>query len=75
MYYDLARELKKLKNMNVMIIPIVIGIHGTFTKGLIQGLEELEITKLLYHWDQPEYEEESWRLEEICCTPTSVKDH
>ena len=43
-YLDLARELKKLWNMKVMIIPIVIGALGTVTKGLVQGLEDLEIT-------------------------------
>ena len=29
--------------MKVMIIPIVIGALGTVTKGLIKGLEDLEI--------------------------------
>ena len=33
-YLDLARELKKLWNMKVTIIPIVIGAFGTVTKGL-----------------------------------------
>ena len=32
-YLDLARELKKLWNMKVAIIPIVIGAFGTVTKG------------------------------------------
>ena len=36
-YLDLARELKKLWNMYVTIIPIVIGALGTVTKGLVQG--------------------------------------
>ena len=36
-----ARELKKMWNVKVMIIPIVI---GTVTKGSVQGLEDLEIT-------------------------------
>ena len=40
-YLDLARELKKLWNMKVK--PIVIGELGTVTKGLIKGLEDLEI--------------------------------
>ena len=31
-YLDLARELKKLWNMQVTIIPIVIGAFGTVTK-------------------------------------------
>ena len=34
-YLDHARELKKLWNMQVIIIPIVIGAFGTVTKGLI----------------------------------------
>ena len=37
---DLARELKKLWNM---IVPIVIGAFGTITKGLLKGLEDLEV--------------------------------
>ena len=32
-YFNLARELKKLWNMKVTIIPIVIGAFGTITKG------------------------------------------
>ena len=40
-YIDLARELKKLWNMKVTIVPIVIGAFGTITKGLLKGLEDL----------------------------------
>ena len=40
-YRDLARELKKLWNMKVRVIPIVIGALGIVTKGLVQGLENL----------------------------------
>ena len=39
-YLDLARELKKLWNMKVTIIPIVIVAFGTETKGLLKGLED-----------------------------------
>ena len=42
-YLDLARELKKLWNIKVTIIPIVIGAFGTVTKGLLKGLENLEV--------------------------------
>ena len=42
-YLDLARELKKLGNMQVTIIPIVIGAFGTVTKGLLKGVEDLEV--------------------------------
>ena len=42
-YFDLARELKKLQNIKVTIVPIVIGAFGTITKGLLKGLEDLEV--------------------------------
>ena len=45
-YLDLARKLKtttKLWNMNRTNIPVVIGVFGTVTKGLLKGLEDLEI--------------------------------
>ena len=42
-YLDLARELKKLWKMKVKIVRIVIGAFGTITKGLLKGLEELEV--------------------------------
>ena len=40
-YKDLARELW---NMKVTIIPNVIGALGTVTKGLIKGLEDMNIS-------------------------------
>ena len=42
-YLDLARELKKLWNMKVTIVPILIGAFGTITKGLLKGQEDLEV--------------------------------
>ena len=42
-YLDLARELKKLWNMKVRIVPIVIGALGRITKGLLKGMEDLEV--------------------------------
>ena len=69
-YLDLARELKKLWNMQMTIIPIVIGAFGTVTKGLLKRLEDLVVggrvetiqttTLLRTAWV------ESWRLEETC---------
>ena len=44
-YLDLARELKKLWNMKVTIVPIVIGALGTITKGLLKGLENLGVSR------------------------------
>ena len=42
-YLDLARELKNLWNMKVTIIPIRIGAFGTVNKGLLKGLDDLEV--------------------------------
>ena len=42
-YLDLARELKKLWNMKVTIVLIMIDAIGTITKGLLKGLEDLEV--------------------------------
>ena len=65
-YLDLAQELKKLWNMKVTILLIVSGALARVTKGIVKGLEDLEIrgqvetiqTTVLLRWD------ESWRLEE-----------
>ena len=42
-YLDLARELKKIWNMKVKIVPSVISAFGTVKKGLLNGLEDLEV--------------------------------
>ena len=42
-YLNLARELKKVWNMKVTIAQIVIGAFDTITKGLLKGLEDLEV--------------------------------
>ena len=42
-YLDLAMEWKKLWNMQVTIIPIVIGAFVTVTKRLRKGLSHLEV--------------------------------
>ena len=42
-YLDFDRELKKLLNMKLTIVPIVICAFGTITKRLFKGLEDLEI--------------------------------
>ena len=41
--FDLARELKKLWNIRVTMIPIIICALGTIAKGLDKRLEEMEI--------------------------------
>ena len=42
-YPYLARELKKLSNMRVTIVPIVISAFGTAIKGLLKGQDDLEV--------------------------------
>ena len=42
-YLDLARELKKLWNMKITIVRVVIGALSTITEGLLKGLGNLEI--------------------------------
>ena len=42
-YLNLDVGLKKMVNTKVTVIPIVIGALGVVTKGLVQGLRELEI--------------------------------
>ena len=42
-YLNVVRELKKLWKMRVPIVPIMIGAFGTVTKGLLMGLEDLEV--------------------------------
>ena len=71
LYLDLARELKKLWNMRMTVILIVIGALRKVPKGLVKGLEELEIggriktTRKQHCCDRPEYWEESGRSVEI----------
>ena len=38
------RKIQTSLNMKMTVIPIVIGALGTVTTGLVQGLEDLEIT-------------------------------
>ena len=42
---DLARKLKPLWNIKVTEIPIVVGVLGTVTKGLVLGFESLEVKR------------------------------
>ena len=67
-YLDLARELKKLWNMKVTIVPILIGALGTITKG---GLESWrtgrELSKRQHCWERTESWDDSRTVEETCC--------
>ena len=66
--------------MKVRIVPLVIGVLGTITKGLLKGLEDLEVggqvetiqmTALLRTARIPR---RVWRLGVDCCYSNSVKN-
>ena len=42
MNLDLLENRKKSWNLNMTVVPIVIFALGTVTKGLVQGMEDLE---------------------------------
>ena len=81
-YLARARELKKLWNMKVTIIPIMIGAFGTDTKGLFKGLVDLEVGRTSgnqpnhYIIENSKNTEKSpgdlWRL---AVTQTPLKNH
>ena len=42
-YFELAKELRKLWNMKLTVIPVIIGALRTVPKGMERRLKELEI--------------------------------
>ena len=42
-FIDLISELNNLWNMKVRIVPIVVVAFGTITKGLLKGLDDMEV--------------------------------
>ena len=77
-YLYLARKFKILWNMKVTNVPIVIGAFGTLTKGLLKGLDDLEVG------DHPNYsiiengqntEKSPGDLRRLAVTQTPVKNH
>ena len=80
-YFDLARELKKLRNMKVTIVPIAIGALGTVTKGLLKGLDDLEVGARVDHPNNSiigngrNTEDSPGDLRKLAVTQTPVKNH
>ena len=78
-YLDFAREWKKLWNMKVTILPIVICTLGTVTKGLVKGMEDLEIKKWVETIQTTallrsvRILRKSWILEETCHSNSSER--
>ena len=80
MYQYLAWKLKKLRNIKVMVVLVVIGALGTVTKGLVQRLEDLKIRErvetiqtVALSWARI-----LWRVLEtwgLLSLKTSVEDH
>ena len=80
-YLDLARELKKLWNMNVTNIPIVIGAFSTITKELLEtgGLGSWRTSgghpnyDIIENGQNTEKSPRDWRSLAVIQTP--VNDH
>ena len=60
--------------MQVTIIPIVIGAFGTVTKGLIKGLEDLEVGERVEKIQKPFSLVESLCFPSMDCLFDSVKN-
>ena len=65
-YIDLPRELKKLWNMKMTVIPVIVGALGKWDWKSWKSEVELRPSKLQHSKDRPEYWEEFWRSEETC---------
>ena len=78
-YLDFAWELKKLWNMQVIIIPIVIGAFGTITKWLLKGLGSWWTSgDHPNNWiteNSQNTEKNPGDLRRLAVTQTPVKDH
>ena len=79
-YLDLAREMEKLWDMKVTIIPIVTGALGTVTEELVQGLEDLEIRERVETIQTiieigQNTQKSPVNMRRLAVTQTSAKDH
>ena len=59
--------------MKVTMVPIVIAAFGTVTKGLLKGLEDLEVEGLIK--DDQNTEKSPGDLRRLAVTQTPVKNH
>ena len=69
-YLNLIRELRKLWNRRVTVIPILIGELGAALKGSWRNwklMDKSRSSKLQQCWDKPEYWGKSWKHQEIGC--------
>ena len=78
-YLDLAKELKKLQNMEVTVIPIVIGALRTIPKDQVKRFSNKKASE-----DYPNYsvvkigqnsEKSPGDLRKLAVTQTPEKDH
>ena len=81
-YLGLASELKKIWNMKVTMIPIVIGAFAIVTKELLKGLEDMEISGLVETIQTYSYilygqttEKSPGNLRGLYANKTLLKDH
>ena len=80
-YLELARELEKLWNMKVTVVPIIISALGTVIKGLVQGLDDLEIRRRVETFQtaallgSENTEKSPVDLRRLAITQTSMRNH
>ena len=76
---DLARKPRKLCNIKVTVIPLVIGALGTVPKDLERGMEELEIRRRIKTMQTVEIglntEKSPGDLRRLAVSQTLTKDH
>ena len=63
-----CKRTKKVQNMKVMVISIVVGAFGTIHEGLVKGPEDLEIR------EQVSTEKSSQDLRRLAVTQTPVRN-
>ena len=69
------REIRKLWNMRMTLIPIIVGKFGTFFKSLERWQEEVDTrgkSRLLRCSDRTEYWEKSWTNQHLSQTMTHM---
>ena len=76
-HLDLAREMKRLWNINVTVIPIVVEAHGTVPKNLKKDwmnwrfVKRLKPSRPQHYKNWLRYLEGPWRSEATCCHSNS----
>lgn len=80
-YLELTRDMKKLWNIKVTVVPVVVRALGIISGCLAKSLEEVEIHERIEHLDDgtakngSEYWGKYESSEETCCRMISSVNH